>query len=82
VEEYGRRLWGLYRRGRRQRRRLGFGATWGTRGRASGVLWRAQIASNTWLFVFVLVLPSTERPKRANLALRPVRDLLPAPRAT
>jgi hypothetical protein len=82
AEEYGRRLWGLYRRGRGQRRRLGFGATRGTRGRASGVLWRAQSASNTWLFVSVLVLPSAERPKRANLALRPVRDLFPAPRAT
>jgi hypothetical protein len=46
------------------------------------VLWRAQSASNTWLFVSVLVLPSAERLKRANLALRPVRDLFPAPRAT
>jgi hypothetical protein len=82
VEEYGRRLWGLYRRGREQRRRLGFGATRGTRGRASGVLWRAQSASNTWLFVSVLVLPPAERPKRVNLALRPVRYLFPAPRAT
>jgi hypothetical protein len=51
-------------------------------GRASGMLWRAQSASNTWLFASVLVLPSAERPKRANLALRPVRDLVPAPRAT
>jgi hypothetical protein len=82
AEEFDRRLWGLYRRGRRQRRRLGFGATRGTRGRTSGVLWRAQSVSNTWLFVSVLVLPSTERPKCANLALRPVRVLFPAPRAT
>jgi hypothetical protein len=82
VEEYGRRLWWLYRRGRRQQRRLGFGATRGTWGRASGVLWRAQSASNTWLFASVRVLLSAERPKRANLALRPVRDLFPAPRAT
>jgi hypothetical protein len=51
-------------------------------GGASGVLWRAQSASNTWLFVSVLVLPSAERPKHANLALRPVRDLFPTPRAT
>jgi hypothetical protein len=48
----------------------------------SGVLSRAQSASNTWLFAFVLVLPSVERPKRANLALRPVRDFFPAPRST
>jgi hypothetical protein len=82
VEEYGRSPWGLYRRGREQRRRLGFGATRGTRGRASGVLWRTQSASNTWLFLSVLVLPSAEWPKRANLALRPVRDLFPASRAT
>jgi hypothetical protein len=82
AEEYGRSPWGLYRRGRGQRHRLGFGATWGTRGQTSGVLWRAQSASNTWLFASVLVLPSAERPKRANLALRPVRDLVPAPRAT
>jgi hypothetical protein len=80
AEEYDQRLWGLYRRG--QRRRLGFGAMRGTRGRASGVLWRAQSASITWLFASVLVLPSAERPKHANLALRPVRDLFPAPRAT
>jgi hypothetical protein len=72
---------GFYRRGRGQRRRLGFGATRGTRGRVSGVLWRAQSASNTWLFASALVLPSAERPKRTNLALGPVRDLVPAPRA-
>jgi hypothetical protein len=82
AEEYGRSPWGFYRRGRGQRRRLGFGATRGTRGRASGVLWRAQSASNKWLFASVVILPSAERPKRANLALRPVRDLFPAPRAT
>jgi hypothetical protein len=29
-----------------------------------------------------LVLPSAERPKRTNLALEPVRDLFPVPRAT
>jgi hypothetical protein len=69
-------------RGREQQRRLGFGVMRGTRRRASGVLWRAQSASNTWLFVSVLVLPSAERPKCANLTLRPVRDLFPAPRAT
>jgi hypothetical protein len=80
--EYGRSPWWLYRRGRGQRRRLGFGATRGTRGRASGVLWRAQSASNTWLFASVLVLPSAERPKHVNLALRLVRDLFHAPRAT
>jgi hypothetical protein len=72
----------LYRRGRRPWRRLGFGAMRGTRGRASGVLWRAQSASNTWLFASAPVLPSAERPKRTNLALGPVRDLFPAPRAT
>jgi hypothetical protein len=82
AEEYGRHLWGLYRRGRGQRRWLGFGATRGTRGRASGVLWRAQSPSNTCLFASVRVLPSAERPKRANLALRPVRDLFPVHRAT
>jgi hypothetical protein len=81
VEEYGRSPWGFYRRGCGQRHRFGFGATRGTRGRASGVLWRAQSASNTWLFASALVLPSTERPKRTNLALGPVRDLFPAPRA-
>jgi glycine/D-amino acid oxidase-like deaminating enzyme len=58
------------------------GATRGTPGRASGVLWRAQSASNTWLFVSALLLPSAEQPKRANLALRPLRDLFPAPRDT
>jgi hypothetical protein len=47
-----------------------------------GVLWRAQSASNTWLFASAPVLPSAERSKRMNLALRPVRDLFPAPRAT
>jgi hypothetical protein len=53
---------GLYRRGRGQRRRLGFGATRGTRGRASGVLWRSQGASNTCRFVSALVLPLAEQP--------------------
>jgi hypothetical protein len=48
----------------------------------AGVLWRAQSASNTWLFASARVLPSAERPKRTNLALEPVRDLFPAPRAT
>jgi hypothetical protein len=43
---------------------------------------RAQSASNTWLFASVRVLPSAERPKHANLALRPARDLFPVPRAT
>jgi hypothetical protein len=52
------------------------------RGACAGVLWRAQSASNTWLFASALVLPSAERPKRTNLALVPVRDLFPAPRAT
>jgi hypothetical protein len=56
--EYDRSPWGLYRRGRGQRCRLGFGVTRGTQGQASGVLWRAQSASNTWLFVSVLVLPT------------------------
>jgi hypothetical protein len=51
------------------------------RGARGGVLWRAQSASNTWLFASTSVLPSAERPKRTNLALGPVRDL-PAPRAT
>ena len=73
---------GFYRRGRGQ----GVGSTvWrdaGTRGARAGVLWRAQSASNTWLFASTRVLPSAERPKRTNLALRPVRDLFPAPRAT
>jgi hypothetical protein len=78
VEVHG----GFYRRGRGQRRWLGLARRGGTRGRASGVLWRAQSASNTWLFASALVLPSTEQPKRMNLALRPVRDLFPAPRAT
>jgi hypothetical protein len=82
VEGYDRSPWVLYRRGRRPWRRLGFGVTWGARGRASDVLWRAQSASNTWLFACAPVLPSAERPKRTNLALEPVRDLFPAPRAT
>jgi hypothetical protein len=34
AEGYGQGPWGLYRRGRGQRRRLGFGTTRGTRGRA------------------------------------------------
>jgi hypothetical protein len=54
----------------------------GHMGARAGVLWRAQSASNTWLFASALVLPSAERPKRTNLALEPVRDLFPAPRAT
>jgi hypothetical protein len=82
AEGYGRSPWGLYRRGRGQRHRLGLGATRGTRGRVSGVLWRAQSESNTWLFASAPVLPSAERPKHTNLALGPVRDLFPAPRAT
>jgi hypothetical protein len=51
-------------------------------GARAGVLWRAQSASNTWLFASARVLPSAERPKHTNLALEPVRDLFPAPRAT
>jgi hypothetical protein len=54
----------------------------GHAGAHEGVLWRAQSASNTWLFASARVLPSAERPKRTNLALEPVRDLFPAPRAT
>jgi hypothetical protein len=38
------------------------GATRGTRGRASGVLWRAQYTSNTWRFVSALVLSPAEQP--------------------
>jgi hypothetical protein len=38
------------------------GATRGTQGQASGVLWRAQGASNTWLFVSALVLSLAEQP--------------------
>jgi hypothetical protein len=38
----------LYRRGREQGTRARLGAAWGARGRALGVLWRAQSASNTW----------------------------------
>jgi hypothetical protein len=63
----------------------GAGSAWrdaGHAGRASGVLWRAQCTSNTCRFVSSLVLSSAKRPKRVNLALRPVRDLFPAPRAT
>jgi hypothetical protein len=54
----------------------------GHAGARAGVLWRAQSASNTWLFASARVLPSTERPKRTNLALELVGDLFPAPRAT
>jgi hypothetical protein len=82
AEGYGRSSWVLYRRGRGPWRRLGFGATRGTRGRASGVIWRAQNASNTWLFAYASVLSSAKQPKRTNLALGPVRDFFPAPRAT
>jgi hypothetical protein len=79
VGEYGRSPWWLYRRGRGN----GADSAWRDAGHAgAGVLWRAQSASNTWLFVSALLLPTTERPKRANLALRPLRDLFPAPRAT
>jgi hypothetical protein len=65
----------------------GHGVGWpladaGHAGARTGVLWRAQSASNTWLFASARVLPSAERPKRTNLALEPVGDLLPAPRAT
>jgi hypothetical protein len=72
---------GFYRHRHGQRRWPGLARRGGTRGRVSGVLWRAQSASNTWLFASSLVLPSDEWPKRAYLALRPVRDLFPAPRA-
>jgi hypothetical protein len=66
---------------------VGHGIGWllARRGAREGVrwrLWRAQSASNTWLFASARVLPSTERPKRTNLALEPVGDLFPAPRAT
>jgi hypothetical protein len=54
----------------------------GHAGARAGVLWRAQSASNMWLFASARVLPSTERPKRTNLALEPVRDLFLVPRAT
>jgi hypothetical protein len=60
----------------------GAGLALARRGARGGVLWRAQSASNTWLFASACVLPSAERPKRMNLALEPVRDLFPAPRAT
>jgi hypothetical protein len=60
----------------------GAGLALARRGARGGVLWRAQSASNTWLLASALVLPSAERPKRTNLALEPVRDLFPAPRAT
>jgi hypothetical protein len=62
----------------------GHGVGWplARRGARGGVLCRAQSASNTWLFASARVLPSTERPKRMNLALEPVRDLFAAPRAT
>jgi hypothetical protein len=54
----------------------------GHAGARAGVLWRAQSASNTWLFASARVLPSTEQPKRTNLALEPMRDLFSAPTAT
>jgi hypothetical protein len=54
----------------------------GHTGARAGVHWRAQSASSTWLFASARVLPSAERPKHANLALRLVRDFFPAPRAT
>jgi hypothetical protein len=54
----------------------------GHAGARAGMLWRAQSASNMWLFASARVLPSAERPRRTNLALEPVRDLFPAPRAT
>jgi hypothetical protein len=54
----------------------------GHAGARAGMLWRAQSASNTWLFAFARVLTSAERPKRTNLALEPVGDIFPAPRAT
>jgi hypothetical protein len=45
----------------------GHGAGWalarrGARGRASGVLWRAQSASNTWPLLSALVLAPAEQP--------------------
>jgi hypothetical protein len=59
AEEYGRCLWGLYRRGREQRRRLGFGVTRGTRGRAracSGELRARRTRGSLLLFVFYPLL--------------------------
>jgi hypothetical protein len=60
----------------------GAGLALARRGAQGGARGRAQSASNTWLFASALVLPSAEQPKRTNLALEPVRDLFPAPRAT
>jgi hypothetical protein len=57
--EYGRRLRRLYRRGREQRRRLGFGATRGTRGRAracSGELRARRTRGSLLLLVFFPLL--------------------------
>jgi hypothetical protein len=54
MEEYGRRLRVIYRRGREQetQARAGdAGTAWhgaGCAGSGTGVLWRAQSASNTW----------------------------------
>jgi hypothetical protein len=58
---------------------------WRDAGHAGARVGRAmatQSASNTWLIASALVLPSAKRPKRTNLALGPLRDLFPAPRAT
>jgi hypothetical protein len=80
------RVWstpgGLYRRGRGPWRRLAVWHDARHAGACAGVLWRAQSASNTWLVASARVLPSAERPKCTNLALPPVGDLFPAPRAT
>jgi hypothetical protein len=72
----------LYRHGRGPWRRLTVWRDAGHAGAHAGVLWRAQSASNTWLVASARVLPSAERPKHTNLALSPVGDLFPAPRAT
>jgi hypothetical protein len=67
AEECGRRLTGLYRRGRGSWRRLAFGATRGARGRALACTERVE-------HVELFFCPcSTDRPsrKRANLGKNP-----------
>jgi hypothetical protein len=62
--EYGWSFGGLYRRGRGRGRgqetRARLGAARGARGRALGVLWRVQSASNTWKCSSALVQQLTE----------------------
>jgi hypothetical protein len=71
--EYGRCLRGLYRRGREQETWVRLGAARGERGRALGVHWRAQSASNTWKCSSALVQQLAEIASVRILAKNPAQ---------